>query len=425
MKLPHLYIALLLPLCGAAKVQAQQAPQWQTIQVAPQLTITEEDGRSRVIEPACALETVMDPVEGTPMDNSFRFYFKQGTSDNLLIFFNGGGSCWEDAGCVASLALSDVPGARPAYNPSMAIENTPVGAGGVFDHDNPDNPFRNWSQVFIPYCTGDIHVGSNDVPYTDQDGSITGTPGAPVLVRHRGFDNFLAVREWLKGHFALDNDNVEKLLVTGSSAGGYGATLNFPYLEQIFPHSRAALLADASAAVVTHGFIQNVFSLGKAWNLEHSLAPLFLNRLGTYSALGLNVEIFDLLRRAYPEHRFAQYSTARDAVQVQFLKIMHQLDRGNMDPFSWGLQPTDFLYFWEWNLRMELSLTYLSATTHNYQYYIGAGTVHTVLTDTYATEELPHPFYQQDSAQGVAFTDWLDRFVNARRFQEMSLSYRR
>ena len=31
---------------------------------------------------------------------------------------------------------------------------------GVFDLDNPDNPVRDWTMVFMPYCTGDVHAGT-------------------------------------------------------------------------------------------------------------------------------------------------------------------------------------------------------------------------------------------------------------------------
>ena len=72
---------------------------------------------------------------------------------------------------------------------------------------------------------------------------------------------------------------------------------------------------------------------------------------------------------------------------------------------------------------MTASFDYLSSTTDNYQYYIGAGSVHTILTDAFATPEIPHPFYDEVSAQGVKFSDWLARFANAKKFQDKSVAY--
>ena len=425
MKIKYLFCTVLLigSLPLMAKPKDDKDGGWQTIPVASQIDIIDDEGTPKTINPACAFDTVPSPVDGTPLDNAFRFYFKEGKSKNVLVFFNGGGSCWNDATCVASLALANVPGNRPTYNPSVLIENSPVGAGGVFDDDNKENPFKDWSKVFIPYCTGDIHVGSNEALYHDVDGLITGVPGAPITVKHRGFDNFMAVREWMKSQFVGKKDKVKKVLVTGSSAGGYGATLNFPYVQTAFPNANVSVLADASAGVVTEGFVNDVFALDNNWKLEESLPPIFNGALGTFTGQGLNVELFQRLTDAYPNNHFAQYSTAQDFVQVLFLKVMDQVDQGNMNPFSWAIGPEDYLYFAEWNARMIASFDYLSSTTDNYQYYIGAGSVHTILTDAFATPEIPHPFYDEVSAQGVKFSDWLARFANAKKFQDKSVAY--
>jgi hypothetical protein len=226
-------------------------------------------------------------------DNSFHFYFKPGKNDKLVVFFNGGGACWDDATCLTSLKK----GPRPIYNPSINQENSPIGAGGIFDDTNSENPFKEWSKVFIPYCTGDIHVGSKSVTYID-DGSLTGYPGAPVKVKHHGFDNFLAVREWIKGQFPTQGQiSLNKLLVTGSSAGGYGATLNFPYLQDAFPKTNAVLLSDAATAVVTQGFLNTVFYPNKNWNLENTLHKIFAGGFHDhYSVDSFNATLIEKLK---------------------------------------------------------------------------------------------------------------------------------
>jgi hypothetical protein len=32
---------------------------------------------------------------------------------------------------------------------------------GLLDRNNPKNPVHDWSMVFVPYCKGDVHSGSN------------------------------------------------------------------------------------------------------------------------------------------------------------------------------------------------------------------------------------------------------------------------
>jgi hypothetical protein len=325
---------------------------------------------------------------------------------------------------VASLALGD----RPTYNPSILDENSPIGAGGIFDDKNKKNPFKHWSKVFIPYCSGDIHIGSSEQLYADKTGLITGHLNAPVLIKHHGFDNFMAVREWLKSEFTNKNKNkkhkINKLMVTGSSAGAYGASFNFPHLQSAFPRVKAMLLSDAGEGVVTDGFIQTTFTNNSVWQVNKTLPQIFKDALGTFDAESFNNDIFTRLSETYPKSRFAQYTTKLDAVQVQFLKIMEQLDMGNDDPSTWGLSEHDFTYFYEWNIRMENSLTYLSENTDNYQYYIGEGSIHTILTDAFGTPDTPHPFYAESSAQGVEFTKWLAKYRKTKKkFKEFSVKF--
>jgi hypothetical protein len=116
--------------------------------------------------------------------------------------------------------------------------------------------------------------------------------------------------------------------------------------------------------------------------------------------------LFQRLTEAYPKNRFAQYSTAQDFVQVLFLKLMDQLDNGNTNPSTRALDKTDFLYFGQWKARMTASYDYLSETT-----------------DTFATPDIPHPLLDEQSAQGVKFSDWLARFTNARKFHDNSVQY--
>ncbi|MDD1627838.1 MAG: pectinacetylesterase family protein, partial [Methylococcaceae bacterium] len=372
MKATHLLLALFIFLFSQFTLaDSGLGPGWQIIPVNSKLTIKGNDGKLLKIEPACAFDSLINPANGSTIDNSFHFYFKPGKNDKLVVFFNGGGACWDDATCLTSLKVGD----RPTYNPSINQENSPIGAGGIFDDTNAANPFKDWSKVFIPYCTGDIHIGSKSVKYID-DGSYTGYQDAPVEIKHHGFDNFLAVREWIKGQFPIDREhNLKKLVVTGSSAGGYGATLNFPYLQDAFPKTNAVLVSDASSAVVTQGFIDTVFDPDGNWNLENTLHTIFAKDFQHhYSVDSFNATLIEKLTATYPKGRFAQYTTVFDVVQTQFLKIMTMIDAGSIDPALWGFTgatPEDQNIWFSWNWRMEESLDDINVHTKNYQYYMG------------------------------------------------------
>ena len=208
---------------------------WQ--EIAPAAGVTGVDGQS--YSPSCSALPGTDP--------SFRFWHRPGRSDKLVVYFEGGGACWDDLTCSFPIGSGLPPPAPQLYVPAIPPGSTPAGIGGMFDATRADNPVRDWGVVYIPYCSGDIHTGSTTKTYFN-----AGNPYLPAQyeIRHRGFDNFMAVLAWMKSELPKPS----QILVTGASAGGYGATANFPWIERSFGSARVSLLADASQGVTTEAF---------------------------------------------------------------------------------------------------------------------------------------------------------------------------
>lgn len=367
---------------------------WEEVKVSEQ-TILDDDGNYKDIQPGCAFS---DPQE------QFHFYYRQGTKPQTLIYFNGGGACWNGATCLTSLTVPITPTTRPAYNPSLAAENSPEGAGGIMDYTRADNPLKDWNMVFIPYCTGDIHIGSNDAIYKDPSGIINN--GNDVVVHHRGFDNFMAVREWLKQR--PDRSNTEQVLVSGSSAGAYAALMNFPRIHSIYPNkTKISLLSDAGAGVFTNNFLGTVFKPNGPWGTEHTLATWIpgISQLSSYNALNFFANLATGIEHHFTKSKFAYVTTAWDGVQTLFLNIMRKTDQGINDPNQWpNVRPVTVV---EWNLRMLTTLNANALINNNSKYYISAGTYHVGLLDAFA----PGVFYTEKSAGGIYLKDWVNRLV--------------
>lgn len=119
-------------------------------------------------------------------------------SDEAMIFLQGGGACFDATTCAANRSSFG----EADFNPPQA---------GVFDRDNPDNPVADFNFVFVPYCTGDLHAGDNPT------GDVPGV-GPQQFV---GYVNMTHYLDRLVPTF-LDASLV---LLTGTSAGGFGATL--------------------------------------------------------------------------------------------------------------------------------------------------------------------------------------------------------
>lgn len=166
-------------------------------------------------------------IDGTPAGIGVRY----GISDELVIFFEGGGGCFNAATCGLFYA-SFANFGELAFD--LIWQNT-VLQGGLFDTDNPANPMRDWNVVYVPYCTGDVHAGT--APDTSVPGFAFGAP--QQFVGYSNMDQFL---DRIAPTFA----DTSHVLVTGISAGGFGAAFNYDRIaSDAFPNTTVTLLDDS------------------------------------------------------------------------------------------------------------------------------------------------------------------------------------
>jgi hypothetical protein len=151
----------------------------------------------------------------------------------LLIFMQGGGACWDANTCLvrdASVHLKD------NVNEAVVLSEA-SGLSGLFDHNNVANPFRQFSYVYMPYCTGDLHSGTSTQIYDAGMGSVT--------IEHHGARNVDAYLKRLVPSFP----RIDRVVVSGISAGGFGATFNWWRYQGAFPNARVDVLDDAGLIV--------------------------------------------------------------------------------------------------------------------------------------------------------------------------------
>ncbi|MEM4503788.1 MAG: pectin acetylesterase-family hydrolase, partial [Archaeoglobaceae archaeon] len=209
--------------------------------IAPALALGEYDVLVEKYADPFAIEvSSMRPIESLPIDNpndgidwikvplpkpcvngigkETFVMVRRGTENNLLVFFEGGGACADYATC-KPLLCTNFETCKPflGIGSVVALESkfwflSTYYRGGIFDVKNPKNPFRNWTILFIPYNTGDLHMGNRVVKYYDDDGNSK-------TIYHVGYVNaivalrYIAQKDW------------DRVVVAGSSAGGYGTLL--------------------------------------------------------------------------------------------------------------------------------------------------------------------------------------------------------
>jgi hypothetical protein len=143
-------------------------------------------------------------------------------SDKVMIYLEGGGACFDAATC----------GANPTSVGAQKAEHTL----GVFDRTNPLNPVKDWNFVYVPYCTGDIHAGTNE------NGSIPGLAGTQKFVGRRNMEAYL-------NRIVPTFPKPGQVLLTGISAGGFGAAASADLVARAFGSVPMTLIDDSGPSM--------------------------------------------------------------------------------------------------------------------------------------------------------------------------------
>lgn len=281
------------------------------------------------------------------LGTEYSFFVRPGTSDNLLIYFQGGGACWNDQTCLAGYSVA--PEDQRLYDDQVAVDEISVFTEGIFDYDNAENPFADYSAVFVPYCSGDVFTGSKEVEFTG--------PNGPYTVSFNGVNNARAVLHWTYENFAEPG----RVFVTGSSAGAYGAIYHGADIMTNYDEAPVTLLGDAGVGVTPRAWE------GLAtWGLYDNL-PEYIPDLANATPEQYSIRLhYSTTARAFPENMLAMYTTWADQVQIGF----YFLQGGGETPEAAGGN-------WVGNSRSVMSG--LQASLPNFAGYTAWGGSHTIV----------------------------------------------
>ena len=305
----------------------------------------------------------------------YAFFVKRGSVNKLLMYYQGGGACWNEVTCGGTSWTSYQALCDTTVNTSGSDNpNHPDNHYGFGDLSNDSNPFQHWNIVFVSYCSCDIHYGDAVQDYDNYN------DGTPIHVVHHGFQNAKVAEKWAREHFV----NPEMVFVTGSSAGSYGALFNAPLLQRVWPASQFRVLGDAGNGVITTYFLQHEFS---NWNFKGNLPKDIPGVIESIDSGNGMVAYIEAVAAYFPNTNWAHYSTAYDGGMGGQTGFYHVMVTSSI-----GLWPNWWLSSCDWNEQMVQqagdTYTAVAAGTNNYRYYIGTGSRHTmwgsnkVYTDT-------------------------------------------
>ncbi|MFK7914683.1 MAG: pectin acetylesterase-family hydrolase [Pseudomonadales bacterium] len=245
--------------------------------------------------------------------SDFAFYVRPGDPKRLLVFLQGGGACW-------NLQTCD-PLVQPTYTVNLDGLN-PDGFDGIFNYQRSDNPFKDHTVVFAPYCSADVHIGRADKTYTRsaaQKALISKKLETPqdipdsFDISHRGFDNVASMLDWTYANVTAP----ESVFVTGSSAGSIPSPYYALHVANAYPQANVTQLGDGAGG---YRRINQASNPNLSWNTVD-----VLQRESAFAGLtndNFNYEqLYIRAAAANDRVRFNAYDAAEDNVQKRFLQL--------------------------------------------------------------------------------------------------------
>ena len=292
-------------------------------------------------------------ILGTP----YSLFTKAKDPEKLLIFLQGGGACWQDFYLCNFFAEDQAPPPPPVGIWSDTSE---------FNTGPLENPLADYSVVYLPYCDGSAFMGDYDVP----------DPVFPTGIRfHRGLENASAGVDMARTMFP----DAKRIVVAGSSAGGFGASQFTPFLVRMAfgDTQQLSVINDAGPIAVNLDETAGVTARALDWQFDQ-YHPASCTECGAFKQqtglLKWRLENDRTIREAF-------YSTDGDLTDRFFLQV-----------------PTQEQYR---ELILSEYLPINAAYPHRYKVFIRSGDVsHTALQDEI--------LFYYGTANGVPLFEWIE-----------------
>ncbi|MBW4083013.1 pectin acetylesterase-family hydrolase [Paenibacillus sp. S150] len=320
--------------------------------------------------------------EAVSSDGSeYHLLSKKGTSRNWIIFFSGGGASWDESSAAHPIKILNFLTGREAGNYFADIPFYLLNLlDGLTATDNPENPFKDWNVAYIPYSTGDFHVGKRTAEYTKDDGST-------FTMHYNGQSNVQDSLNWIYAQA----DKPEKLLIAGESAGGFGSAF---WAGKIAEHYKDAEIYQYSdSSFLYSGKWPEI--IGKEWQAD--FAQVF----------GFAPEA-DLIGSAYKGNGSR---LPDNAVLLQSYSLYDEVLISFQNRINDQEGPLNAELIADWSRQMRGSVKSLADTLPNYYYYLtdyGLNKKTGMTGHTFATRDV---FYKAEE-DGIRLLDWLNDAIN-------------
>lgn len=310
--------------------------------------------------------------------------------NNWIIYFSGGGMNWDEDSTANPISLATMfKGGGLTYFSNIPFYKLNT-MKGILEEENDKNPFGNWNYLYIPYTTGDFHIGNNVVEYESK--------GKTYKSFHNGRNNVLAALKWFQGNA----DTPDKIFVCGESAGGFGAAFWTPYIAEGEPEARIYEYTDSSY-IQTEKW-ENI--MDSYWNAEVQGNFHFKPEADIIKA------VFQYNADKYPNITYLQSNTLYDNLLLNFQKRLNDEEMADSE------------YKEIWSGQMLASAADLSKEFSNYHYFITDYGVDEKTGTTPHTLSVSKDFYEAEE-EGISLSEWLYRAVEFEDYRNVGSRFMR
>jgi hypothetical protein len=187
-----------------------------------------------------------DPSGNGPMclsGTEYSMVTRDEGSEDLVIFLQGGGACWDG-----------FPNCTQEVDPGIP-------KAGILDQDLADNPVATWNVAYMDYCDGGLHASDVDYP--------ADPPSYRFARTHHGLQNLSAGLDATVRTFPTPR----RILLTGISGGGFGTIFALPLVRSLYPGVPIELVNDSGVGVANPGAPEVVEARLGYWNILESFLP--------------------------------------------------------------------------------------------------------------------------------------------------------
>jgi hypothetical protein len=325
--------------------------------------------------------------DGSP----YSVYFKKGTKNKLVISFAGGGMSWNAETAARPDGLrKQILGILGYYFPLVPDYLDMFLAGMLDKKSDPRNPVDDWNFVYLPYASGDFHIGKNDFEYTALDGT-------PQILHHQGVRNVACALAAIPQEFLQP----DQILITGESAGGFGCVAHTAAVAAKFPRcADIAVYVDGSQLQFAQSFWVN--TIRDVWKADEQYYRC-IDADGQLMVNWIQMTARELGSRVL----WLQSHSVFDIT----LSLFHNIVNHN-DPTLTKEALTEYH-------RGMAAATAILAEIPNYYYYIcdhdknpkTGATSHT-------TAHWPKRYYDA-KVEGISVAQWLDEALNRKKYRNV------